>query len=137
MAAEVQKQQIAGLSPSEVEELIVRLGKEGVQPSKIGIVLRDQYAVSSVKQFTGKKVAQILASHGIKASLPEDLTSLILLAVKMSSHVGRHKKDFTMRRSFEITEARINALAKHYKQKGILPREWKYDRERAALLVRG
>jgi small subunit ribosomal protein S15 len=103
MAAEVQKQQIAGLSPSEVEELIVRLGKEGVQPSKIGTVLRDQYSISSVKQLTGKKVAQILTSHGIKPSLPEDLTSLILLAVKMSSHVGRHKKDFTMRRSFEIT----------------------------------
>jgi len=120
-----------------VEELIVRLGKEGIQPSKIGIVLRDQYSVTSVKQLTGKKVAQILASHEIKPSLPEDLTSLILLAVKMSGHVGRHKKDFTMRRSFEITEARINALAKHYKQKGILPREWKYDRERAALLVRG
>lgn len=101
------------------------------------MILRDQHAVASVKQLTGKRIAQILAAHGIKATLPEDLTSLINLSVKMYSHVGRNPKDFTMRRALESTEAKINALARHYKREGILPRTWKYDRERAALLVRG
>ncbi|MEW6222087.1 MAG: 30S ribosomal protein S15 [Candidatus Hadarchaeota archaeon] len=135
MAVEVQKQ-IAGVTPSEVEELVVKMGKEGTPPSKIGTTLRDQYAVPSVKKLTGKNITQILESHGIKQSLPEDLAGLIAHAVKMYGHMGKHPKDFTMRRAVEITEAKINSLARHYKEEGALPPDWKYDRERAALLIK-
>ncbi|MEW6592168.1 MAG: 30S ribosomal protein S15 [Candidatus Hadarchaeota archaeon] len=135
MEAEPQKQ-LAGITPSEVEELVVKMGKEGMPPSKIGATLRDQYAVPSVKKLTGKNITQILGSYGIKQSLPEDLASLVAHAVKMYGHMGKHPKDFTMRRAVEITEAKINSLARHYKEAGVLPSDWKYDRERAALLIR-
>lgn len=127
----------AELSASEVEELVVRLGKEGVPPSKIGLILRDQHAVPDVKKLTGKSVKEILESHGIKAEIPEDLLNVIRNAVRIANHLSRNPKDFRTKRSLEMVEARVNRLADYYKRKGVLPADWRYDRERAALLVRG
>jgi len=124
------------LSASEVEDLVVKLGKEGVSSSKIGLILRDQYAVPSVKGITGKSVKQILESHGVKVELPEDLVRVILNAVKINNHLSRNPKDFRTKRSLERVEARINKLAAYYRREGILPVDWRYDRERAALLAR-
>lgn len=127
---------ISGLSASEVEELVVKLAKDGVPPSKIGLILRDQHAVPSVKGATGKSVKQILDARGIKAELPEDLMRVILRAVRLYDHLGRNPRDLGTKRSLEIVEARISKLAKYYRHKGVLPADWRYDRERAALLVR-
>lgn len=127
---------VGELSASEIENLVVKLGKEGVPPSRIGLILRDQHAVPSVKKLTGKSVKQILDAHGVKPGLPEDLTRVILRAVKLYNHLARNPKDFCIKRSIEVAEARINRLASYYKRKGILPADWRYDRERAALLVR-
>lgn len=124
------------LSAGKVEDLVVKLGKEGVPPSKIGLLLRDQYAVPSIKEATGKSVKQILDAHSVKAELPEDLRRVILRAVKLYDHLGRNPKDLGTKRSLEMAEARINKLASYYRRKGILPAGWRYDRERAALLVR-
>ncbi|MEM3453464.1 MAG: 30S ribosomal protein S15, partial [Candidatus Hadarchaeum sp.] len=123
----------AELSASEVEGLVVKLGKEGVPPSKIGLILRDQHAVPNVKKLTGKSVKEILEAHGIKAELPEDLVNVIRNAVRIASHLDRNPKDFRTKRSLERVEARVNKLATYYKRKGILPADWRYDRERAAL----
>jgi small subunit ribosomal protein S15 len=127
---------VSELTADEVESLVVKLGKEGVPLSRIGLVLRDQHAVPSVKKATGKSVKQILDAHGIKPGLPEDLVKVILRAVKLYSHLARNPRDFCIRRSIEVVEARINKLAGYYKRKGILPADWRYERERAALLVR-
>ena len=39
-------------SDEEIEDLIVKLHKEGNSSSEIGIILRDQYGVPSVKEVT-------------------------------------------------------------------------------------
>jgi small subunit ribosomal protein S15 len=127
---------VSELTADEVEILVVKLGKEGVPPSRIGLVLRDQHAVPNVKKATGKSVKQILDAHGIKPELPEDLVKVILRAVRLYSHLARNPRDLIIRRSIEVIEARINKLASYYKRKGILPADWRYVRERAALLVR-
>ena len=124
------------MSASEVEDLVVKLGKEKVPASKIGLVLRDQHAVPSVKDITGKRVKKILKAHDVKTELPEDLVNVILNAVKIYNHLSRNPKDFGTKRSLERVEARINKLAAYYKREGILPAAWRYNRERAALLVR-
>lgn len=128
---------ISGLSASEVEDLVVKLGKDGVYPSKIGLILRDQHAVPSVKDATGKSVQQILDAHGVKVGLPENLVRAITRAVKLYDHMSRNPKDLGTKRSLETVEARIKKLAGYYKREGTLPEGWRYDRERAALLVRG
>lgn len=132
----VKSMEFSGMSAEEAEDQVVKLGKEGVLPSKIGLVMRDQYAVPNVKKVTGKNVKQILDAHGIKPGLPEDLTRVILKAVKLYGHYGRNPRDLKIKRSIEMTEARINKLAGYYKREGVLPSDWRYDRERAALLVR-
>lgn len=128
---------IGGLSVSEVEDIVVKLAKDGIPTSRIGLILRDQHAVPSIKGATGKSVKQILEAHGIRAELPEDLKRVIIHAVKLHDHLGRNPRDLKVRRSLETVEARINRLASYYRREGILPADWRYDRERAALLARG
>lgn len=127
---------LSELSASEVEELVVKLAKEGTPPSLIGITLRDQHAVPSIKEATGKSMKQILDAHDVKPELPEDLVNKIRKAVALYTHLDRNPKDFGTKRALEVVEAEIIKLAKYYKQKGVLPPSWRYDRERAALLVR-
>lgn len=122
-------------SSGEVEKLVVKLAKEGNSPSKIGLILRDQYAVPNVREVTGKTVKQILKEHGLVPKLPEDLANVIRKAVKLYNHLSKHKKDYKTRRALEIVESRINRLVRYYKRKGELPPEWRYDREKASLLV--
>lgn len=127
---------LSELSSSEVEDLVVKLAKDGTPPSRIGIILRDQHAVPSVKEATGKSVKQILDAHDVKLELPEDLINKIRKAVALYSHLDRNPRDFGTKRALEVVEAEINKLAKYYRQNGVLPSNWRYDRERAALLVR-
>ena len=42
-------------SNEEIEELILKLRKEGNSTSTIGIALRDQYGIPDVKLVTGKE----------------------------------------------------------------------------------
>jgi small subunit ribosomal protein S15 len=128
--------EISELTAAEVEDLVVRLAKEGIGPSKIGLILRDLYTIPDVKEVTGKTVTKILSSHGIKPTIPEGLARVIKKAVKLYTHLEQNKKDFKSKRALEVIESRINRLSRYYKKKGLLPEDWRYDRERAALLVR-
>lgn len=123
------------LTATDVEELVVKLAKEGVGPSKIGLILRDQYTIPDVKEATGKSVTEILHSRGMRPALPEDLVNVIKKAVKLYTHLEKNKKDFKSKRSLEVIESRINRLSRDYKKRGVLPKKWRYDRERAALLT--
>jgi len=125
-----------GASAGKVEELVVRLAKEGHSASKIGIILRDQYEVPSVKQAVGKSIMQILEARGIKHELPEDLMNLIRKAVALHRHLARNRKDFASKHGLGLVEAKINRLAKYYVRMGVLPEGWRYEPEKAALLVR-
>ncbi len=119
-----------------VERLVVKLAEEGHPPSMIGILLRDLYGVGSVKKATGKSLTQILEEKGLARPLPEDLANLIRRALRMQRHLEKNRKDKVTRRSLEITEQRIRKLAQYYVRKGKLPKGWKYEREKAALLLR-
>jgi small subunit ribosomal protein S15 len=126
----------SGEASSKVEELVVRLAKEGNSDSRIGIILRDQHSIPSVKEATGKTVVQILGDHGIKRELPEDLMNLIKKAVALRRHLERNKKDYASKYGLGLAEAKINRLAKYYVRMGVLPKNWRYEPEKAALLVR-
>lgn len=127
---------IGGLSASEVEELVVKLAKGGHSASMIGLILRDQYGVPDVKQITGKSITRILHAHGLKPEIPEDLMNLIKKAVRLRRHLERNRKDMSSKRALQILESRINRLAKYYVRVGVLPAGWRYEPEKAALLVR-
>lgn len=126
----------SGVSADKVEELVVKLAKDGNSTGKIGIILRDQYGVPSVKQTVGKSVMRILEAHGIKHELPEDLMNLIKKAVALRRHLARNHRDRISKHGLGVVEAGIQRLAKYYARTGVLPAGWRYEPEKAALLVR-
>ena len=47
----------------------------------------------------------------------------------------KNKKDSTSKRGLELIESRIRRLGKYYIRKKKMPEEWKYNPEKAKLLV--
>jgi len=122
-------------SPEEVVDLVAKLAGEGISMAKIGLVLRDQYAVPSVQLATGKSVKQILDEKNIKFDLPEDLQALMKRAVSMTGHVKKNPKDLHNIRGRALMESKIRRLVKYYKREGIVPETWNYSLDTAALQV--
>jgi len=123
------------LSKDEIEDIIVRLGKRGVPPSQIGMILRDVYGVPLVRRILGKKITQVLAERGAAPEIPEDLAALIKRALRIRKHLEVHRKDLHSRRGLQLVESKIHRLVKYYKRVGKLPPDWKYDPKRAELLA--
>ena len=119
--------------PEEVEALVVKLAKEGHSPSRIGTILRDQYAVPLAKPITGKRILKILRENKLAPSLPEDLTNMIRKAENLTLHLEKNRTDLYNKRSLQLIQARIRKLSKYYKREGILPSNWKYKAKGTSL----
>jgi small subunit ribosomal protein S15 len=119
--------------PEEVEALVIKMAKEGHPPSRIGTILRDQYAIPLVKPITGKTITQILKEAGLAPSTPEDLGELLKKAARLSAHLEKNKKDLHNKRALQLIEAKIHKLARYYKREGVLPTNWKYEPKIASI----
>jgi len=104
------------LSPKEVEEIVVKLAKEGMDSARIGLVLRDSYGIPSVKAITGKKIQKILAENNINVQSLE-LIALRKKAKALAKHLEKNKKDMTAKRGLQLTEEKIRRLEKYYARK--------------------
>jgi len=113
-------------TPEEVEALVVKLAKEGNTPSKIGVILRDQYGIPLVKPIVGKSITEILRENDLAPSIPEDLEMLLRKASRLHAHLEKHRGDKHNKRALQIIESKIHRLSRYYKRKGILPKDWKY-----------
>ncbi len=125
-----------GYKPKEVEEISVKLANEGRSPAQVGLVLRDQYGIPTVRTSAGRKMKAVLAEHRAAGALPEDLNNLLKRAVTLRNHLDSNKHDRYSKRGLELTESKIRRLAKYYKSRNELPAKWEYDPEKAKLLVR-
>ena len=110
----------------EVEAFVVKLAKEGHSLSKIGTLIRDQYAIPLVKPITGKSISGILEDAGMAPSMPEDLANLVTKARGLLVHMDKNHKDLHNKRSMQVIESRIHKLSRYYKREGVLPKKWKY-----------
>lgn len=119
--------------PEEVEALVIKLAKDGNTPSRIGTILRDQYAIPFVKPITGKSVSKILKEAELAPTMPEDLAMMLRKAESLAIHLGKNRGDVHNKASLQVTEARIYKLSKYYKREGILPENWKYEPKTASL----
>lgn len=119
-----------------VEEKVIELAKGGNSPSMIGMILRDQYGVPLVKVVTGKSVIAILKENDLTRRVPEDLRNLISKAADIRKHLEENKKDFVSKRGLLLAENKIHRLSKYYRKKKILPADWKYSPDQAAVLLR-
>jgi small subunit ribosomal protein S15 len=102
------------------------LSRDGLSPSEIGLILRDQHAIPLVKPVVGKSLTDILADNNIKPEMPEDLEKLVTKALGLQKHLKVHNSDHRNVRSLELVEAKIHRLSKYYKRVGRLPQNWKY-----------
>lgn len=113
----------------EVVDLVVKLKRDGYDPSQIGGELRDQYGIPSVKEITGKKITKILEEEGLGLDIPEDLQNLLDKAESIQDHLEENKKDEQAQRRLELTEAKIRRVAKYHRENGNIDEDWKYTRE--------
>jgi small subunit ribosomal protein S15 len=119
--------------PEEVEALVIKLAKEGNPPSRIGTILRDQYAIPLVKPITGKTITKIFKDAGLAPAMPEDLANMLKTAESLATHLERNKKDLHNKRALQILEAKIHKLSRYYKREGVLPPNWKYEPKIASI----
>ena len=110
------------LSKVEIEEQAVKLGKDGLTAARIGLVLRDQYAVPDVKLATGSTVAQILGANNLTPKIPDDLVALMRKAINLQTHLVENKKDLANKRNMKMIESKIRRIVKYYKREGMLAR---------------
>lgn len=115
------------IKPKEIIDIILKLSKDDVKPSMIGITLRDSYAVPSVKAVVGKSITQILAENKVSMQIPEDLSALVVKAKKLAKHIENNSRDTHNKRGLALIDAKIRRLAKYYVRVGKLERGWKYN----------
>lgn len=124
------------LSATEIEDLIVKMAKDGITSAKIGLILRDQYGVPNVKLATGKTVTDIMKEKGVMSALPEDLSNLMRRAIALNVHLKNNKGDISNKRGLQLIEAKIRRLERYYKRNGVLPADWKYSLSTAELMLK-
>jgi small subunit ribosomal protein S15 len=114
-------------SDKEIEMLILKLSKEGLKPSQIGLHLRDSYGIPDVQTLLGKPITKLLAEKGVKGKVPEDMQFLLKRTISLRKHLETNKKDYSAKRGLQLTESKIRRLVKYYKKAKALPKDWAYD----------
>ncbi len=121
---------------ADIEEIILKMAKEGVPGSKIGLALRDKHGVPDVKPILGMSLTAFMKKNKVGSEYPEDFVELVRRAVRMNRHLKKSKKDVLNKAKYNHVVSKILRLARYYEKKGILPKGWKYDPEQAELLVK-
>ncbi len=113
-------------SSKEIEEMIIKYGKEGLPPSQIGLKLRDQHAIPLVRPIINKGIMRVLNENKVGQELPEDLNNIVNKAVGLQKHLKSNKADSRNVRALELIEAKVHRLSVYYKKIGRIPKNWKY-----------
>jgi len=101
------------LEAKEIEDLIIKLAKEGMTSDKIGLVLRDSYSIPNVKSLTKKKISKILKEHGIdEGSL--NFKNLQKKEENIKRHLKSNQVDKTARKGLQLTQAKLHRLKKYH-----------------------
>jgi small subunit ribosomal protein S15 len=110
----------------EVASLVIKLAREGKSASRIGDILRDQHGIPLAKSIMEKKITQIVKDAKLAPSLPEDLAALLRRANQLVRHIEKNRGDHKNTHSLQLLESRVHRLSTYYKQKGVIPADWKY-----------
>jgi len=121
------------LNKVEIEDMVVKLAADGNSSAMIGLILRDQYAVPSVKLATGKTITDIMKEKDIMQKLPEDMSALLKKVTNLDQYLKQNPRDIHNKRNLQLIEAKIRRLERYYKKKGVLPDTWKYSLANAEL----
>ena len=121
-----------------IEERVVELAEQGLDPSQIGGKLRDEgvqgVPVPDIKAATGKKVTEILEENDAAPEIPEDLRNLLEKAVNLNEHMDENSQDHQNKRAVQNVEAKIRRLANYYRGDAI-DEDFEYTYENAKELL--
>jgi small subunit ribosomal protein S15 len=123
------------MEPKDIEDLVVKFISEGKTSAMVGLILRDQYAIPSIKIATGKTISQIIKSRKLTPRLPEDLQNLMKRAISLNEHVKKNPKDLHNKRGLNLIESKIRRLVKYYGRMEQIPTGWKYSMDTAKLEI--
>ncbi len=112
---------------------MLKLSKEGNNPSLIGQILRDRYGIPLVSQVAGKRLEHIIPSEN-RTKIPEDLESLLKKATSARRHLEKNRKDYPNKRDLALIESKIHRLVSYYHSTGRIPKDWEYKPVAASLL---
>lgn len=93
----VEKMDWIKAKPSDVEKIIVDLHKQGNNPDKIGLILRDMHGIPKSKLVTKKRIIQILRENKININPDKDSINNKVETLKV--HIEKNKKDQSAKRS--------------------------------------
>lgn len=126
------------VAADDIEQRVVELAEEGLDPSQIGMRLRDEGVngtpVPNVKLATDKKITEILDEHDLRPDLPEDLYNLIERAIVIRDHLEENPTDHSNRRALQNTESKVRRLVSYYRGDE-LPEDFEYSYETARELL--
>jgi small subunit ribosomal protein S15 len=123
------------VSKEELEKLVIKLHDSGLPSTKIGLTLRDQYGVPSVKLVLGKNMTRFLKEKSSLPEIPEDLSNLMRHSLQVRKHLKTNVKDVHNKRALQLMENKIRRLVKYYHDSGRLARSWEYKPETVEMLV--
>jgi small subunit ribosomal protein S15 len=123
------------ISKEELDKLIIKLHDSGVPPSRIGLTLRDQYGVPSVRLIYGKNLSSFLEGKGMLSEIPEDLSNLMKRAMHLRRHLRNNQKDLHNKRALQLIENKIRRIVKYYRDSGRLSKGWEYKPETAEIAI--
>ena len=102
----------------ELKKIIAELADKHA-PSKIGLILRDQYGIPTTKVF-GKKLKAYMKELGIERN--EDLENAEKKVEKMKEHLKNNITDRNGKHKLQHAQSRLNIVRKY---SGILVRDRK------------
>lgn len=121
---------------AKIEEIIVNYAKQGVEPARIGEILKKEHGIPYIKHYMGKRLATIMKEKGVAGTMPPDLMDLMKKAVNTNAHLEKNRQDKNNALRLRRIESKIWRLTKYYIGKGALPQGWRYDPKQAELLIK-
>ena len=110
---ELQKPVWVKMKETELKKVIAELA-ETQPPSKVGIILRDQYGIPTTKIF-GKKLGAYLKEIGINRK--EDLENAEKKFNSLKEHLKKNITDRNAKHRIQKAQSRLNILKKYYSKK--------------------
>ena len=97
----------------ELKKIIAELAKK-YQPAQIGLILRDQYGISTTKLY-GKKLSKYLKEAGFETNA--DLENAKKRFEKIKEHLKKNITDKKAKHKLQKAQSRLNILRRYFERK--------------------
>ena len=112
---EAKKPEWLKTSLEELENIVIELAKQGIAAEKIGLILRDQYGIPTVRVY-GKKIYEIIKEK-LNIKKQDDFQNINKKIEVIKAHLAKNRQDRKVKKNLMSCEARSIKLEKYYKKR--------------------